>query len=117
MAMFNRSKSFYQRHYINPKRHYKTHLEEVNMTYFQHLKHAHGFGYIFFKHSVQSIIHGLFPECYKQCATDGIKKLSQYKLNAISSGNLEDNKRSPKTICTSKSEGGSCRDCKKFPKT
>ena len=57
-----------------------SHLQEVNMTYFQHLKHAHSLGCIFIKHGIQTYIHGLFPEIFKKSAIDGIYKLN-YKYS------------------------------------
>lgn len=44
------------------------HLEEVNMTYWQHLKHAWSIAFIL-------LVHGLFPNIWKNKASESISRL------------------------------------------
>ena len=76
MSMFARSKSLKIRKNsfnITPKP--KTHLQEVNMTYIQHAKHASSIGLIMISQGCKCVIHSIFPEIFKQCASDAKKKL------------------------------------------
>ena len=39
-----------------------SHLRDVKMTYFQHLKVSLGYSYSFMTGSIKAFIHGVFPD-------------------------------------------------------
>lgn len=50
------------------------HLNSVNMTYIEHLKHSSGFSLMFIKSSYKALVHGLFPSIYVTSSSDTILK-------------------------------------------
>ena len=50
------------------------HLNSVNMTYIEHLKHSSGFSLMFIKSSYKALDHGLFPSIYVTSSSDTIIK-------------------------------------------
>ena len=74
MSMFAKTKQFKK---LKPQS--LSHLQEVNMTYIQHLKHANSLGYLFVKYGIQTYIHGLLPEIFKTSATDGLNNIEKIK--------------------------------------
>tara|TARA_B100001175_G_scaffold306321_1_gene304297 strand:+ start:546 stop:764 length:219 start_codon:yes stop_codon:yes gene_type:complete len=51
------------------------HPKSVCMSYFEHLKLAFGFSFYFFKKSIQSLIHGFYPNLYITSTTDCIEEI------------------------------------------
>ena len=54
---------------------FNKHPKSVCMSYFEHLKLAFGFSFYFSKKSVQSLIHGFFPNIYITSTTDCIEEI------------------------------------------
>jgi len=52
----------------------RQHLNSVNMTYSEHLKHSSGFSLMFIKSSYKALVHGLFPSIYVTSSSDTILK-------------------------------------------
>ena len=52
------------------------HLDEVNMSYIDHLKFSLGLSKIFLESSVKAIIHALLPDIFITSSTDSIKLLN-----------------------------------------
>ena len=52
-----------------------SHLRDVKMTYFQHLKVSLGYSYSFMTGSIKAFIHGVFPDMYTTSTSDLIRKL------------------------------------------
>ena len=56
------------------------HLKQVNMTYYQHMKHSLGLSYDLLNGSIKAFVHGIFPNLYETSTTDLTIKLNN-KLN------------------------------------
>ena len=54
-----------------------SHLDDIQMTYFQHLQYALGYSYISFKASVIFLFHGLFPDYCIYTGSTMIKQLNE----------------------------------------
>ena len=51
------------------------HLRDINMSYSQHFLFAMDLSNKLFKGSIQSLIHGIFPNFYETSTTDLIKEI------------------------------------------
>lgn len=56
------------------------HLNKVNMSYFEHMKHSLSLSKLYFEGTVKSIIHAFYPTAYETSSTDIQKKINN-KLN------------------------------------
>ena len=61
---------------INFFRNFTNHPKSVCMTYYQHFKFSLGLSSYFFKKSLQSIIHAIYPNYYITSSSDVPKELS-----------------------------------------
>ena len=61
---------------INFFRNFTNHPKSVCMTYFQHFKFSLGLSLYFFKKSIQSFIHAVYPSYYITSSSDVQKELS-----------------------------------------
>lgn len=59
------------------------HLENVNLTYFQHLQGAIKFSYMSFSASIIFMIHGLFPNYFIHTGSDIILSLNNDLQNLV----------------------------------
>lgn len=59
-----------------------SHLDDINMTYFQHLFGALEYSYMAFTSSIIFLFHGIFPDCCVHTGSDIIKNLNN-KLQKI----------------------------------
>ena len=56
------------------------HLNKVNMSYFEHMKHSLSLSKLYFEGTVKAVIHAFYPSVYKTSSTDIQKKINN-KLN------------------------------------
>lgn len=67
------------------------HLQDVNMTYFQHMGYALSYSFISFAISIIFIIHALIPDLFISTGSDGIEILHDHfkeiKLNHKNNNN------------------------------
>lgn len=56
------------------------HLNKVNMSYFEHMKHSLSISKMYFEGGVKAILHAVYPNVYETSSTD-IQKEIYYKLN------------------------------------
>ena len=54
------------------------HLQDVNMTYFQHMGYALSYSFISFAISIIFIIHALIPDLFISTGSDGIEILHDH---------------------------------------
>ena len=57
-----------------------THLNKVNMSYFEHMKHSLSLSKLYFEGGAKAIIHAVYPNIYETSSTDIQKKIYQ-RLN------------------------------------
>ena len=53
------------------------HLKEVNMTYYEHLRHSLNFSKVFMDASYKAYIHAILPSKYQTTSTDLTRKLNE----------------------------------------
>lgn len=58
------------------------HLNKVNMSYFEHMKHSLSLSKMYFEGGVKAIVHAVYPNVYETSITD-IQKEINNKLNKI----------------------------------
>ena len=56
------------------------HLNKVNMTYFEHMKHSLSLSKLYIEGGIKATIHGIYPNAYETSSTDIQKKIYN-KLN------------------------------------
>lgn len=56
------------------------HLDKVNMSYFEHMKHSLSLSRLYFEGGVKAIVHAVYPSAYETSSTDIQKKINN-KLN------------------------------------
>jgi hypothetical protein len=54
-----------------------SHLEDIQLSYLQHLQYALGYSFISFKASLIFMFHGLFPDCCIYTGSTMIKQLNE----------------------------------------
>ena len=54
-----------------------THLEDVNMSYFEHMKFSASLSKLFVEGAVKALIHAFLPETFITSSTDISKQLHQ----------------------------------------
>ena len=54
-----------------------THLEDVNMTYFEHMKFSASLSKLFVEGAIKALIHAFFPEIFITSSTDISKQLQR----------------------------------------
>lgn len=64
----------------------KSHLEDIEETYFQHFGHAMSFSFCMFKTGFACMVHAFFPELFKTTGSDRIRKL--YDCMVVNRRNL-----------------------------
>ena len=52
------------------------HLNKVNMSYFEHMKHSLSLSKLYFEGSVKAIVHAVYPNVYETSSTDIHKKIN-----------------------------------------
>lgn len=55
-----------------------SHLDDVNMSYFEHLIGAFNYSFISCKASMIFFIHGIFPDCFVVTGSTMIKQLNDH---------------------------------------
>jgi len=56
------------------------HLNSVNMSYFEHMKHSLSLSKMYFEGGIKAITHAIYPNVYETSSTDIQKKIN-IKLN------------------------------------
>lgn len=64
----------------------KSHLEDIEETYFRHFGHAMSFSFCMFKTGLACMVHAVFPELFKTTGSDRIQKL--YDCMVVNRRNL-----------------------------
>jgi hypothetical protein len=57
-----------------------SHVEENNLTYFQHMRTAFSISYQLISTGIKSFVHGIFPPVWQTSASDKVRELNQYFL-------------------------------------
>tara|TARA_Y100000389_G_C17016106_1_gene296542 strand:- start:46 stop:231 length:186 start_codon:yes stop_codon:yes gene_type:complete len=50
------------------------HLNKVNMSYFEHMKHSVELSKLYFGGSVKALVHAVYPDLFETSSTDIQKK-------------------------------------------